>query len=58
MIADLENTAWRRNSIARVLVEEGDHTGLWIRVAQIRSIRQTDEGLEITVSLMRPENGI
>ena len=49
-IADLENSAWRRNKIARILIEENEPEGTWIRVAQIRSIRSTASGLEITVS--------
>ena len=50
IIADLENSAWRRNTIARILIEENEPEGTWIRVAQIRSIRSTASGLEITVS--------
>ena len=48
-IHDLENTAWRRNSVARILIEEGDQSGTWLRVAQIRSMLSTDDGLVITV---------
>lgn len=45
-IADLENSAWRRNSIARILVQEPDNV---FKVAQIRSIVSTEHGLVITV---------
>lgn len=50
IIAELEERRWELNRIGRVLVEESDQNGTWLRVAQIRSIRPTPEGLEITVS--------
>ena len=46
IISDLENTAWRRNSIARVLIEEPN--GLQ-KVARILSIQSTLEGKVIRV---------
>ena len=48
-IADLKDSAWRRNSIARVLVVEGDQFSGVRRVAQILSVQPTDMGLIITV---------
>lgn len=49
-IKDLLNVTWRRNRIKQVLVNEGDHHGNWTRVAQIRLIQETDEGLIVTVT--------
>lgn len=49
-LADLYKRLHKRLEISRVLVEEGDQNGLWLRVARIKLIRQTPEGTEITVS--------
>ena len=51
LISELREQLWQTTGrVARVLVEERDQHGLYLRVTQIRSIRGTDAGQIITVS--------
>lgn len=42
--------AEKRNQVLRVEIEEGNQSGTWIRVANIRDIMYTPDGLIIKVS--------
>ena len=39
----------KRYQIKEVRIQEGDQYGIWERVARVRTVKQTDEGLVVWV---------